>query len=113
MTQGSPKQSDWDVSVHQLKQLRDDGAEFVLVDVRLQSEVEAVNLGGLHIPLAEIAQRLDELDREAHIVVHCKLGGRSAKAVELLRASGFDDTWNLAGGIFAWIDEIEPDLPKY
>ena len=107
------QQSEWDITVEDLKVLRDEGGDFVLVDVRETHEVDAVNIGGHHIPLGELAARLEELDPGAHIVVHCKVGGRSAKAVQILRASGYDNAWNLNGGLFAWIDRIEPHLPKY
>ena len=53
------------------------------------------------------------LFRSSHLVVHCRSGGRSAKAVELLRASGFENAWNLQGGILAWIDRIDPSLTRY
>ncbi|MGH0036129.1 MAG: rhodanese-like domain-containing protein [Myxococcota bacterium] len=107
------EQSEWDITVEELKVLRDEGGEHVLVDVRETHEVEAVDIGGKHIPLGELAQRLAELDPDAHIVVHCKVGGRSARAVEIMRASGFGNAWNLQGGILAWIDRIDPSLPKY
>jgi adenylyltransferase/sulfurtransferase len=107
------QQSEWDITVEELKVLRDESGEMVLVDVRETHEVEAVDIGGKHIPLGELPDRLDELDKDAHIVVHCKLGGRSAKAVEIMRASGFGNAWNLQGGIFAWIDRVDPSLPKY
>lgn len=106
-------QSEWDIHVEELRDLRETGADFVLVDVREQTEFDAVNIGGRLIPLSELPARLDELEREAHIVVHCKLGGRSAKAVALLRDSGFGNVWNLHGGIFAWIERIDPSLPRY
>jgi adenylyltransferase/sulfurtransferase len=107
------QQSEWDITVEELKVLRDEGGEHVLVDVRESHEVESVEIGGKHIPLGELAERLEELPKDAKIVVHCKLGGRSAKAVEIMRAEGFGDAWNLQGGIFAWIDRVDPSLPKY
>lgn len=106
------QQSEWDITVEELKVLRDEEGDFVLVDVRETHEVEAVEIGGKHIPLGELAARLDELDKDAHIVVHCKSGGRSAKAVEILRGQGFGNAWNLQGGLLAWIDRIDPSLPK-
>ena len=78
-----------------------------------QVEYEVCNLGGQLIPLGSLGERVHELDPGAHVVVHCKLGGRGAKAVALLREAGFENAWNLAGGIFAWIDHIDPGLPKY
>jgi len=108
-----PTQSPWDITVEDLKQLRDDGADFVLVDVREPHEVEICELGGAVIPLGQIATRVDELDKGAHVVVHCRSGGRSAKAVEFLRGNGFDNSWNVNGGILAWIDRIDSSLTPY
>ena len=107
------QQSAWDISVEDLAKLRDEGADFVLVDVREPHEFEICNLDGRLIPLGEIAERKDELDPEAHVVVHCRSGVRSAKAVALLREAGFGNAWNVQGGILAWIDRIDPSLTRY
>jgi adenylyltransferase/sulfurtransferase len=109
----SAPQTPWDISVEDLKALRDQGAEFVLLDVRGENEFEICNLGGELVPLGELADRIGELDADAHVVVHCRSGARSAKAVELLRASGFDNAWNVQGGILAWIERIDPGLTRY
>jgi rhodanese-related sulfurtransferase len=65
------------------------------------------------IPLGELPNRLEELDRSRDLLVHCKMGGRSAKAVTLLREKGFDRAYNVTGGILAWVDRIEPHKSKY
>ena len=85
-----------------------------LLDVRKPREYEITNLGGTLIPLDELPDRLDELEahRNEEIVVHCRTGGRSAKATALLRQQGFDAK-NLRGGVHAWSDEVDPDVPKY
>lgn len=103
-------QSPWDITVEELKRLRDEGADFVLVDVREPREYEVSHLDGRLIPLGQLAGRLDELDKDAHVVVHCRSGGRSAKAVELLRGAGFGNAWNVQGGLLAWAERIEPGL---
>lgn len=108
-----PAQSPWDISVEDLKKLRDEGAEFVLVDVREPHEYEICHLDGTLIPLGSLAGRLDELDPNAHIVVHCRSGGRSAKAVQAMRAAGFTNAWNVQGGILAWIERVDPSLTAY
>jgi sulfur-carrier protein adenylyltransferase/sulfurtransferase len=108
-----PIQSPWDISVEDLKRLRDEGADFVLVDVREPHEYEICHLDGELIPLGTLPARLGELDRDAHIVVHCRSGGRSAKAVEMMRGAGFKNAWNLNGGILAWIERIDPSLTPY
>jgi adenylyltransferase/sulfurtransferase len=107
------RQSPWDIAVEDLSRLREEGVDFVLLDVREPNEFEIANLGGRLIPLKTLASRLAELDRTAHVVVHCRSGGRSARAVELLRASGFENAWNVQGGILAWIDRIDPSLTRY
>lgn len=107
------QQSPWDISVEDLKQLLDGGAEFVLIDVREEREYEICNLGGELVPLGTLSERIVELDASAHVVVHCRSGGRSAKAVEALREAGFENAWNVQGGILAWIDRIDPSLTRY
>ena len=69
--------------------------------------------GAKLIPLGEIAERVNELQREGPIVVHCHSGGRSAEAVRLLQQRGFANVYNLEGGIDAWSDQIDPNVPKY
>ena len=103
-------QSPWDISVEELKRLLDESAEFVLLDVREVAEYEIANLDGRLIPLGELGGRLEELDREAHLVVHCRSGKRSATAVEVLRGAGFENAWNVQGGILAWAARIDPGL---
>lgn len=106
-------QSPWDIAPAELKRRLDAGEPMLILDVRERHEYELCNLGGALIPLGELPQRTGELNSAANIVVHCKLGGRSAKAVELLREAGFSDVWNLKGGITAWSDEVDPSVPKY
>ena len=90
------------------------GEKFQLIDVREPDEYEIVNIGGELIPLSTVATNTDKIDRDKKVVVHCKLGGRSARAIrELEEKFGFDNLYNLKGGIFAYIDEIEPELTKY
>ena len=90
------------------------GEKFQLIDVREPDEYEIVNIGGELIPLATVAAHADKIDRDIKVVVHCKLGGRSTKAIrELEEKFGFDNLYNLKGGIFAYIDEVQPELSKY
>lgn len=106
-------QTEWDVSVEDLKSLLDDGADFLLLDVREPHEVEICNLGGQVVPLATLGGRLEDFDRNAHILVHCRAGPRSAKAVTAMRGVGFENVWNVQGGILAWIDRIDSSLTRY
>ena len=107
------EQSPWDIEPVQLKSDLDAGETIQLLDVREQDEYEICNLSAPLIPLGELEGRVNELDRSQRIVVYCKLGGRSAVAVRLLRDCGFIDVHNLKGGIIAWANQIDPDLTTY
>jgi rhodanese-related sulfurtransferase len=102
-----------EIEVEDLRRLRDEGVDFVLLDVREEKEYEICHLDGKLIPLGSLPERVSELDVEAHVVVHCRSGGRSAKAVELLLEAGFRNVWNVRGGILAWIERIDPSLTRY
>ena len=98
----------------ELKARFDSGDRPFLLDVRNPEEILICRIeGSTVIPLPELPRRLDELDRDRAIVVHCKSGARSAKAVGLLKGAGFSRVANLTGGILGWIDEVDPSLPKY
>ncbi len=87
-----------------------------IVDVREPHEWQIANLGGHGarlLPLGEVAERLGELDRDADIVVHCKSGGRSARAVRMLLDAGFPRVRNLEGGIDAWSERVDPSAARY
>lgn len=102
-----------EINPSELKSKLDNGVPIILVDVRNPEEHEICNLGGILIPLSELPGRLDELSKSDQIVVHCKLGGRSAKAVALMMEEGFSDVTNLSGGINAWAAEVDPSMPQY
>jgi len=102
-----------EIQVEELKRRIDAGEDFDLVDVREPHEYQICNLGGKLIPLNDLPKRVSELDSSREIVVHCKMGGRSAKAVEFLRQAGFGKVKNLAGGITAWAERVDPKVPKY
>jgi molybdopterin/thiamine biosynthesis adenylyltransferase/rhodanese-related sulfurtransferase len=97
----------------ELKRRLDAGEDIFVLDVREPHEYQICNLHGTLIPLGDLPKRVHELDSSREIVVHCKMGGRSAKAVEFLRQSGFKRASNLTGGILAWADKVDPSLPKY
>ena len=86
----------------------------VLLDVREDWELAIARLDGvLHIPMGEITARLGELAPEREIVVLCRSGGRSATVAQFLQQQGFRDVWNLAGGILAWSEQLDPSLTQY
>ena len=92
----------------------DRGDAFVLVDVREPHEYQICRIPTSKlIPLGDLPKRVSELDKDAEIVAHCKSGVRSAKAVDLLKQSGFRNVRNLKGGILAWSDKVDPTVPKY
>lgn len=102
-----------DITPEELKRRLDAGDDLFVLDVREPHEYQISNIGGHLIPLNDLPKRVDELDSTREIVVHCKMGGRSAKAVEFLRTAGFPKVHNLAGGINAWAERIDPKMPKY
>ncbi len=99
------------ITVKELKSWQDDDEDFQLIDVRENYEYEFSNLGGLHIPVGVIVNHLTEISKDKKVVVHCKGGGRSAKAIELLQTRhGFDNLYNLEGGILAWKEEVDGEM---
>jgi len=102
-----------EIRVEELKQRLDAGENLFLLDVRDESEYDISNIGGQLIPLPELAKRMSELDVHQKIVTICKMGPRGAKAVQLLHNAGFEQVWNLTGGIHAWSDRVDHSVPKY
>jgi sulfur-carrier protein adenylyltransferase/sulfurtransferase len=106
--------NEWEIDAVELKAKMDRGDKFVLIDVREPHEYQICRIPGSRlIPLGEIPKRVNELNSADDIVVHCKMGGRSAKAVEFLKQSGFRKVKNMKGGILAWSDKVDPSVPKY
>jgi adenylyltransferase/sulfurtransferase len=98
----------------ELKQKIDRGDKFVLLDVREVHEYQIAKIpGSVLIPLGDLPKRLNELDKNADIVCQCKSGGRSQKAMDLLKQNGFQHVRNMTGGITAWSDKVDPSVPKY
>jgi sulfur-carrier protein adenylyltransferase/sulfurtransferase len=101
------------ISVEELKKKLDSKADIFILDVREPHEYQICNLHGYLIPVGDLPKRVSELDSSREIVAHCKMGGRSAKAVSFLRRAGFKKVYNLTGGITAWAEKIDPSMPKY
>ena len=101
------------ISVQELQRLRASAQTFTLIDVREDYEYQICNLEGKLIPLKLLEQNIPDVAPDSMLVVHCKLGGRSAKAAQLLVERGFTNVHNLTGGILAWIAEIDSSLPSY
>ena len=103
-----------DISVQELKARFDSGETPQIIDVREPFEFEICRLpGAVLIPLAQLPARLSEINREREVILQCKVGARSARAAAFLRGQGFANARNLTGGILAWIDQVDPTLPKY
>jgi adenylyltransferase/sulfurtransferase len=102
------------ISATELKQKLDRGDKFVLVDVREPFEYDICRIPGSQlIPLGQLPSRMSELDSADEIVLQCKSGARSARALKLLQEAGFNKLWNVEGGILAWSDDVDPTVPKY
>jgi adenylyltransferase/sulfurtransferase len=102
-----------EIQVEELKRRLDAGDDLFVLDVREPHEYQICNINGYLIPLGDLPKRVNELDSSREIVAHCRSGGRSAKAVDFLRQAGFKKVRNLAGGILAWADRVDPKMPKY
>lgn len=105
-----------EISVFDLKAKLDRKEDFLLLDVREPHEYQIAKIPGSKlIPVGQLADRLSEIEsyKDKEIVAHCKSGGRSSRAVELLLKSGFKKVWNVAGGISAWSSQVDPSVPKY
>jgi sulfur-carrier protein adenylyltransferase/sulfurtransferase len=101
------------LSVKELKKRIDAGEDVFILDVREPYEYQIAQIGGKLIPQNDVPQRLSEIPRDREIVVQCRSGARSQRIAELLKQSGYTQVVNLAGGILAWSDEIDPKVQKY
>lgn len=103
-----------EVTVAELKRMKDSNDSFLLVDVREPYEADICSIGGTLIPMAEILNHTDEIPKDKKVIVHCRSGMRSANVINLLESKlGYTNLYNLKGGILAWANEIEPEMPKY
>jgi sulfur-carrier protein adenylyltransferase/sulfurtransferase len=111
---GGTVTNEWEITPVELKRRIDAGEKLQIVDVREPNEFQINRIPGTTlIPLGELPQRYRELDLDREIILHCKMGGRSAKAQDFLRTVGVTNTKNLRGGVLAWIDQVDPSQPKY
>jgi rhodanese-related sulfurtransferase len=105
-----------EITVTDLKARMDAGDTPVLVDVREYYEADIADLpevGQLRIPMAEFTERVEEMDRDAELVLYCRSGARSDRAVRVLLRQGYSKVYNLKGGMLAWHNEVDPDIPAY
>ena len=104
-----------EITSTELKQRLDQGDEIQIIDVREDNEVAIARIpNSVHIPLGQVLNRMNEIDQTRETVVHCKMGGRSARAIDALQRSGFRGKLvNLKDGIIGWSNEVDPSVPKY
>jgi len=93
--------------------MKDQEEDFQLIDIREPFEYDIVHIGGDRIPMARIMHEKDKVAHDKKVVVYCRSGGRSSQVVQALATQGFDNVYNLKGGVLAWVDEIDPSLEKY
>jgi adenylyltransferase/sulfurtransferase len=91
------------INVAELKAMQERNEDFQLIDVREQYEYDEANMGALLIPMGEIMERQGEILKDKKVVVHCRSGARSANVIGFLESQGFDNLYNLEGGIMAWL----------
>jgi len=101
------------LTVKELKRRIDAGEDVQLIDVREPYEYQIAQIGGKLIPQNDVPNRLAEIDRDREVIVHCRSGARSQRIAEFLQQAGYPNVVNLAGGILAWSDEIDPSVQKY
>ena len=103
------------ITATELKARMDAGEDVQLIDVRQPHEYEFARIPTAKlIPMTELMSRLDEIDPSREAVIHCHMGGRSARVIEALERSGYEGKLsNLAGGITAWSHEVDPSVPTY
>ena len=102
-----------EITVEELKRKIDNGEDFQLVDVRETFEYEVSNLGGINIPLSGIMIESDKIATDKPVIVQCRSGKRSAAAIMQLQTLGYDNLYNLEGGILAWKEKFDPSMPVY
>jgi rhodanese-related sulfurtransferase len=102
-----------EVTVQELKQKMDNNEDFQLIDVRETFEYETSNLNGENIPLGGILIEADKVSADKPVIVQCRSGKRSAAAIMQLEQLGFTNLYNLKGGILAWQEAFDPNMPVY
>jgi len=106
--------AEYDITPSELKSMMDATPDLFVLDVREPHEIDICAIEGTtKIPLGEVSERYLEVPKDCDVVVHCKLGGRSAQAVEFLQSKGYTNVKNLAGGIIRWADDVDASLTKY
>jgi sulfur-carrier protein adenylyltransferase/sulfurtransferase len=98
-----------EISVQELSEVLEKDPGAILIDVREEDEFNDVNLSGILIPMSEIEERFAEIPKEGTVYVYCRSGRRSRTAIEFLKSKGYNNLFNVTGGILAWLNEVNPD----
>jgi rhodanese-related sulfurtransferase len=102
-----------EITVEELKRMKENGEDFQLIDVREDFEYQMSNLDGENIPLGGVLIETEKISKDKPVVVMCRSGKRSAMAIMQLEQQGFTNLYNLQGGILAWASEIDPTISVY
>lgn len=102
-----------EITVIELKKLKDTEADYQLIDVREDHEVEICEMGGVHIPMGDVMNNLDKISKIKQVIVHCRSGARSGAICQALEKEGYTNVYNLKGGIIAWATDVDTALTKY
>ncbi len=103
-----------EITVQELKELKDSGADFQLIDVREPHEYDICNLDGELIPQGDIPHEFEKIDRTKKVIIHCRSGARSGNMVQWLEKNkGYTNLYNLKGGVLAWAKEVDPSMTTY
>ncbi|MCH8330061.1 MAG: rhodanese-like domain-containing protein [Bacteroidetes bacterium] len=102
-----------EITVQELKAKSDENQDFQLIDVREPYEYEIVHMGGELIPLGELIDSIDKIKKDKDCIFYCRSGARSAQAVAYLNQQGYDNVYNLRGGILAYATEVDTSMPTY
>src|SRR5436309_2546451 len=101
-------------TVTELKEMLDSKTDFQLIDVREEYETEICNINGELIPMNEVPASIEKISKEKPVIIYCRSGSRSGRICDYLEQNfGFTNVYNLKGGILAWANDIDPDMPKY
>jgi rhodanese-related sulfurtransferase len=102
------------ISVEELKAMIDEKKDFQLIDVREKDEKAFADIGGELIPMGSVILNVEKISKEKPVIVYCRSGNRSGRVIaELQFRHGFDNLYNLTGGILAWSDKIDSTIRKY
>lgn len=110
---GGPPSEIKEITAEEFRSIINSDEEIEIIDVREKFEYEIANFGGKLIPIGELEERLHEVSKDKKVIVHCKMGGRSKKAIEMMQMHGFNNLINLKGGIITYANEIDSTIPTY